>query len=264
MLRNALEFTDMIKAIMAMQIASTPKCACSDAPSENAHHHASTQPLTSQDLEQLILKLIDAKSKPPKSSEGPEPDTHAEAARASKSEHNTMVSTEIIQTGITAPIIPTLTMAPTEMAHHGPPLFQPESTTPPDSPRLLPVIDDQAMEMINAMARKKMVPTTLSSYFSSSDTLLENPPPTPQVSIVEYLEQLISKLIEAKLPISAGKPVGPGDNKPEDVADEAARLDFKTVDELYVPKWRASPSPLTSYAHSVGTGRHTRMRSWNP
>jgi hypothetical protein len=89
-LGNAQEFIDMVKAIVAMQIASTPKCACSDAPSENAHHQASTQPLTSQDLEQLILKLIDAKSKPPKSSEGPKPGTHPEAARASKPEHKTV------------------------------------------------------------------------------------------------------------------------------------------------------------------------------
>jgi hypothetical protein len=43
----------MVKAVVAMEIASTPKCTCSDAPSQ-----PSTQPLTSQDLEQLILKLI--------------------------------------------------------------------------------------------------------------------------------------------------------------------------------------------------------------
>jgi hypothetical protein len=91
-LSNAQEFIDMVKAIVAMQIAFTPspKCTCSDAPSGNAHPQASTQPLTSQDLEQLILKLIDAKSKPPKSSECAKPDAHPEAARASKLEHKTV------------------------------------------------------------------------------------------------------------------------------------------------------------------------------
>jgi hypothetical protein len=89
-LGNAQEFIDMVKAIVAMQIASTPKCTCSDAPSGNAHSQASTQPLTSQDLEQLILKLIDAKSNPPKSSESAKPDAHPEAARASKPEHKTV------------------------------------------------------------------------------------------------------------------------------------------------------------------------------
>lgn len=135
-----------------------------------------------------------------------------------------------------ASIIPTLTTAPTEMVHYDPPLFQPESTTPPDSPRLSPVIalsDDQAMEMVNAIAAMKMFPNTLSSHFSSSETLLGNPPPTPEASVVEYLEQLISKIIEAKLPTSRKsedpKPVALGD-----VAAEASRLEFKTVDELYV------------------------------
>lgn len=84
-LNNVHQFIDMVKAIVAMEIASTP-----NAPSENAHPQASTQPLTSQDLEQLILKLIDAKSKPPKSSEGAKPDAHPEAARASKLEHKTV------------------------------------------------------------------------------------------------------------------------------------------------------------------------------
>lgn len=59
----------MVKAIMAMQIAS-----------ENPSPQAPTQPLTSQDLEQLILKLINAKSKPLKSSEGAEPGAYPKAA----------------------------------------------------------------------------------------------------------------------------------------------------------------------------------------
>jgi hypothetical protein len=66
-----------------------------------------------------------------------------------------------------------------------------------------------------------------------------NPLPLPEVSVIKYLEQLISKIIEVKLSTSAGKsqdskPVAPGDNKPEDVAAEASRLEFKTVNEMYV------------------------------
>jgi hypothetical protein len=77
-LSNAQEFIDMVKAIVAMQIASnpSPKCICS--------------PLTYSDLEQLILKLIDAKSKPPKPSEDSKLDTHPEAATASKVEYKTV------------------------------------------------------------------------------------------------------------------------------------------------------------------------------
>jgi hypothetical protein len=148
-------------------------------------------------------------------------------------------------------------MASTEMVHHGPPLFQPESTTPPDSPRLLPVIalsDDQAMEMAIAIAAMKVAPP--------------NPPPSPEASVIERLEQLISKIIEAKLSTSAGKsevpkPVAPGDNKPEDVAAEASRLEFKTVDEMYVSNSVQALSQLTSHSHLVGTGRLIYMRLWN-
>jgi hypothetical protein len=76
--------------------------------------------------------------------------------------------------------------------------------------------------MVNAIAVIKMAPTTLSYYFSSSETLLGNPLPTPEAFVVEHLEQFILKIIKAKLPTSARKsedpkPVAPRDNKPEDV-----------------------------------------------
>jgi hypothetical protein len=151
-------------------------------------------------------------------------------------------------------------MAPTEMVHHGPTLFQPESTTPPDSPRLLPVIalsDDQAMEMEIVIAAMKVAPP--------------NPPPSPEASLVERLErleQLMSKVIEAKLSTSTGEsedpvPVAPGGNQPEDVAAEASRLEFKTVDEMYVSSSVQALSQLTSHSHLVGTGRLIHMRLWN-
>jgi hypothetical protein len=80
-LNNVHQFIDIAKAVVAMEIAftPTPKCSCSNAHSENAP----SQPLTYQDLEQLILKLVDAKSKPPKPPKPPEgakPDAHPEAA----------------------------------------------------------------------------------------------------------------------------------------------------------------------------------------
>ncbi|KAE8440392.1 hypothetical protein EG329_008168 [Mollisiaceae sp. DMI_Dod_QoI] len=55
---------------------------------------------------------------------------------------------------------------------------------------------------------------------------------------VEYLEQLIAKIAEVKLTTLAGKsedpkPIATGDKQPEDVAAEASRLEFKTVDELW-------------------------------
>lgn len=93
--------------------------------------------------------------------------------------------------------------------------------------------------MANAIAVIKMAPITPSSYFSSSKTLLGNPPPTPKASVIEHLEQLVLKIIKAKLPTSTRKsedpkPVTPRDNKPEDVVAKALRLEFKTVNKLYV------------------------------
>jgi hypothetical protein len=63
--------------------------------------------------------------------------------------------------------------------------------------------------------------------------------PPIQASVVGHLEQLIAKIIEAKLTTSASKSedlklVAAKDNQPEDVADKALRLEFKTVDKLYV------------------------------
>ena len=72
-------------------MASSPasKYTCSHILPENPTFQASPQPLTLENLEQLLLKLIDAKSKPPKVSEDAKPDA-PEAARASKLEHKTV------------------------------------------------------------------------------------------------------------------------------------------------------------------------------
>jgi hypothetical protein len=87
-LNNVHQFIDMVKAVVAMEIASTPKCTCSHVPPENPTFQA--QPRTLENLEQLLLKLIDAKSKPPKAPESAKPDAHPEAARASKPEYKTV------------------------------------------------------------------------------------------------------------------------------------------------------------------------------
>jgi hypothetical protein len=90
-LSSAQQFIEMVTAIVAMQMASSPasKCTCSHVPPENPTFQASPQPLTLENLEQLLLKLIDAKSKPPKVSEGAKLDA-PEAARASKLEYKTV------------------------------------------------------------------------------------------------------------------------------------------------------------------------------
>jgi hypothetical protein len=81
----------MVNTVVAMQMASSPtsKCTCSHALPETLTFQASAQPLTLENLEQLFLKLINAKSKPPKSSEDAKPDA-PEAARASKLECKTV------------------------------------------------------------------------------------------------------------------------------------------------------------------------------
>jgi hypothetical protein len=63
-LSNAQEFIGMVKAVVAMQIASSPasKCTCSHVLPENPTSQASAQPLTLENLEQLLLKLTGAKS----------------------------------------------------------------------------------------------------------------------------------------------------------------------------------------------------------
>jgi len=95
---NAHQFMDVLKAIVAVQIASAPtsKCTCSHTSAESQTLQASAQPLTVDHLEQLISKLIDAKSKPPNPSKdaksgGPQ----SEIARASKLEFKTVIEVYI-------------------------------------------------------------------------------------------------------------------------------------------------------------------------
>jgi hypothetical protein len=92
---NAHQFIDVLKAIVDMQIASAPapapapKCACSHTSAESQTVQTA-QPLTVDHLEQLISKLIDAKSKPPKPSKDAKPGD-PQIARASKLEFKTVI-----------------------------------------------------------------------------------------------------------------------------------------------------------------------------
>jgi len=63
-LSSAQQFIEIVSAIVAMQMASSPasKRTCSHVPSENPTFQASERPLTLEHLEELLLKLVGAKS----------------------------------------------------------------------------------------------------------------------------------------------------------------------------------------------------------
>lgn len=69
-LNNVQQFIEMVKAVVAIEIASTSptECACSHTPPESPNLQSSTTPLTVEDLEQLILRLIEVKSADPAAS----------------------------------------------------------------------------------------------------------------------------------------------------------------------------------------------------
>jgi hypothetical protein len=72
-LSNAQQLIEMVKVIVAIEIASTAsasKLPCSHTPPESPNLQSSTRPLTVKDLEQLFLKFIEKKS--PDSTELPE------------------------------------------------------------------------------------------------------------------------------------------------------------------------------------------------
>jgi hypothetical protein len=67
-----------------------PKCFITLSDGQHLAKAVTEMQMTSQDLEQLILKVIDAKSNPLNLSGSAKPDAHPEAARASKLEHKTV------------------------------------------------------------------------------------------------------------------------------------------------------------------------------
>jgi hypothetical protein len=93
--------------------------------------------------------------------------------------------------------------------------------------------------MANAIAVMKMVPTTLSSHFSSSETLFGNPPLTPSPcpnyttrSSSQVTTEFAQQFVEAPPP---AKPVSAGhEDKSEEPKARALTLEFKKVNEVYV------------------------------
>ena len=70
-------------------------------------------------------------------------------------------------------------MAPTEMVQCHPPVSLPPTNTPPDSPgrpHATTLNDEQAIEMANAVAAMKLVPTAQLSDFSSCPSPRDPPP----------------------------------------------------------------------------------------
>ena len=130
-------------------------------------------------------------------------------------------------------------MAPTEMIQTGAPLSLAQPSTPPSSPNLLSsehIVTlnnaQQFIEMVKAVVAMEAAPTTLASKCTCSHTPPKSPNPQecPRPLTVDDLERLILKLIEAK----SAKPTSPGETQSEDVVAQASRLEYKTVNEVYV------------------------------
>jgi hypothetical protein len=93
-LNDAHQFIDMVKAVVAMQIASTtpsPHCVCSDPSVKSPILQTSSPPVTLDHLEKLLLKLM---SKDSAGASDTKPDDKSgdghKIARASKLEFKTV------------------------------------------------------------------------------------------------------------------------------------------------------------------------------
>jgi len=116
-------------------------------------------------------------------------------------------------------------MAPTEMVQMSHPLPHAQPTTSLSSPNL------SSSELIVTLNNAQQC--------ACSHTLAETPTISADPLTVEHLEQLILKHIEARHLNLAERSSGSAnvessDTQPEEVVAKASRLDFKTVDELYV------------------------------
>ena len=149
-------------------------------------------------------------------------------------------------------------MAPTEMVHAGASLSRAHPSTPPSSPNLpseqVVTLSNtqQFIEMVNAIVAMQ-VASPPASKCACSHTTPENP--TFQVSTqhltLETLGQLLLKLTGAKSAESDresedSESTTSEDTQPEDVVALGSRLEFKTVDEVYVSNRVQVPVTLTS------------------
>ena len=167
----------------------------------------------------------------------------------------------------------------------------PATNTPPDSPGLLPVVtlnDEQATEMANAIEAMQMATTTPSSHFPSCQVSPGNPPPShatetataasgspslchacsakslSQVEVLQLAKQFLDVL--KSLSINQGPPPPPAaadKAKSEELPARASKLEFKTVNEVYVFRGKQVQHDGANPTHTAGTQKHTSTRSWN-
>ena len=162
----------------------------------------------------------------------------------------------------------------TEMLHYGPPMAEVQPTTPPSSPSL--PSSEHILSWNNAQQFIDMVKAVVDMHIASppvskctcSHTAGETPTlqGSAQPLTSEHLEQLVLKLLEGKVPGSTRKSedtqaLAPEANQPEDVAAQASKLEFETVDEVYVSRCFTSSSQLTSCFRPAGTRRLTSIQS---
>jgi hypothetical protein len=102
--------------------------------------------------------------------------------------------------------------------------------------------------MVKAIVAMEIASTPVTKC-TCSHTPAETPTlrgPTQPLTF-EHLEQLVTKLLERKVPESTRKSedtqaLAPEANQPEDVAAQASKLEFKTIDEVYVPNVSLAPA----------------------
>jgi len=89
-LNDAHQFIDMVKAVVAMQIASS-HCVCSDPSVKSPILQTPSPPVTLEHLEQLFLKLIQSKDEASDDAKSDaKPGDQPKIARASKLEFKTV------------------------------------------------------------------------------------------------------------------------------------------------------------------------------
>jgi hypothetical protein len=134
-------------------------------------------------------------------------------------------------------------MAPQEMIQKGPQSSQAPLGTPPDSPSLSPstpfTLNDaqQFIDLVKAIVIMHTVPNSLNPHCHCSKTPSNSPAlqtSSPSVTLQD-LKQLILEAIQAtSKPPEAIKPNTQEDAQTETKIVQALKLEFKTVNEVYV------------------------------
>jgi hypothetical protein len=184
---------------------------------------------------------------------------------------------------------PYIAMAPTEMIQCHPPMSLPPSNTPPDSPGQSPVVilnDEQAMEMENAIAAMQVTLSVPCSHCSSCQRPPGSPPPsrateptpcsptpclTPptnqsssEVEFVQLAQQFLDILKSLGSNQGPPPPATADKAESEEPPTRASKLEFKTVNEVFVFRGMQLRLDGANTTHTAGTQKHTSTRSWNP